>query len=202
MLQQSAVPLNLWETLLKLQTPLADSGFALAGGTSLALRLGHRLSVDLDFFTANPFAPQTLADKLNIGPQSITGIAEGTLQIRVNNLKIEFLKHSYPNLSEIEVIDGIKIWSLPDVAAMKINAIVNRGSKKDFYDLVALLKLHSLETLLSFYQKKYQPATLLMAIRSLAWFDDAEAEPDPISLSNESWPSIVNQIKTAIRQLN
>jgi hypothetical protein len=202
MLQQSAVPLNLWETLLKLQTPLADSGFALAGGTSLALRLGHRLSVDLDFFTANPFAPQTLADKLNIGPQSITGIAEGTLQIRVNNLKIEFLKHSYPNLSEIETIDGIKIWSLPDVAAMKINAIVNRGSKKDFYDLVALLKLHSLETLLSFYQKKYQPATLLMAIRSLAWFDDAEAEPDPISLSNESWPSIVNQIKTAIRQLN
>ena len=111
-------------------------------------------------------------------------------------------KQTYPRLTDIELIDGIKIWSLADVAAMKINAIVNRGSKKDFYDLAALLALHPLESLLRFYKEKYQPASLLMVIRSLSWFDDADAEPDPMSLTGESWSSIVNQIKTAIRQLN
>lgn len=202
MLHQSAVPLNLWQTLLELQKPLADTGFALAGGTSLALRLGHRLSTDLDFFTVDSFEPQALAEQLNLDHKSITGIAKGTLQIRHSDHKIEFLRHSYPRLEAIEQIDGIKIWSLADVAAMKINAIVNRGSKKDFYDIAALLALHPLETLLDFYQEKYQPASLLMVIRSLSWFDDAEAEPDPISLTGESWLSIVDQIKTAIRQLN
>jgi predicted nucleotidyltransferase component of viral defense system len=202
MLHQSAVPLNLWQTLLDMQMPLADTGFALAGGTSLALRLGHRLSVDLDFFTLSPFEAQDLAEQLNINHNSITGIAKGTLQIHHNDLKIEFLKHSYPQLDNIEVIDGIKIWSLADVAAMKINAIVNRGSKKDFHDLAALLAVHPLESILHFYKEKYQPASLLMAIRSLAWFDDADAEPDPISLTKESWPSVVDQIKIAIRQLD
>lgn len=202
MLHQSAVPLNLWESLLNLQQILENSGFALAGGTSLALRMGHRLSVDLDFFTIHSFNAQSLAETLHIGPDCITGSAEGTLQIQLNQVKIEFLKHSYPMLAPIEKIDGIKMWSLADVAAMKINAIVNRGSKKDFYDLAVLLKHHSLETILSFYREKYQPATLLMAIRSLAWFDDADSEPDPISLANESWPTVVDQIKFAIRQLD
>lgn len=201
MLHQSAVTLNLWETLLSLQQPLDKSGFALAGGTSLALRMGHRLSVDLDFFTTHSFDNETLVKCMGINPSCITGMAEGTLQIRINDIKIEFLKHSYPALLGIEQIDSIKLWSLEDVAAMKINAIVNRGSKKDFYDLAAILKLHSLERILEFYQEKYRPATLLMAIRSLAWFDDAEAEPDPISLVGESWQSIMDQIKSAIRQL-
>lgn len=202
MLHQSAVPLNLWQTLLELQEPLAKTGFALAGGTSLALRLGHRLSVDLDFFTIAPFEPQALAAELDIGEESITGVAKGTLQIRYNDLKIEFLKHTYPKLAEIEEIEGIRIWSLADVAAMKINAIVNRGSKKDFYDLAALLALHPLESLLCFYKEKYHPASLLMVIRSLAWFEDADAEPDPISLTSSAWPEIVDQIKAAVRQLN
>lgn len=201
MLHQSAVTLNLWETLLSLQQPLAHHEFALAGGTSLALRMGHRLSSDLDFFTTQPFDADKLIKSIGIDPSCITGIAEGTLQIRINNIKIEFLKHSYPALREIEQHNDIKLWSLEDVAAMKINAIVNRGSKKDFYDLAALLKIHPLESILAFYQEKYRPATLLMAIRSLAWFDDAEAEPDPVSLTGESWQSIMDQIKSAIRQL-
>lgn len=202
MLHQSAVTLDLWETLCNLQQPLDQSGFALAGGTSLALRMGHRLSVDLDFFTHDSFEPEKLMEELKIKQDCITGMAEGSLQIRINGIKIEFLKHSYPILREIERIEGIKIWSMEDVAAMKINAIVNRGSKKDFYDLAALLKFHSLESILGFYQDKYQPATLLMAIRSLAWFDDAEAEPDPISLTGETWCGVIDQIKSAIRQLD
>lgn len=201
MLHSSAVPLNLWQTLRDLQEPLSSTGFALAGGTSLALRLGHRLSTDLDFFTTEPFEPESLAERLGLGPSAITGIAKGTLQAQLNGLKIEFLRHGYPALEPMETIEQIRLWSLADVTAMKINALINRGSKKDFHDLAALLEHQPLEALLDHYRRKYQPASIFMAIRSLAWFEDAEAEPDPISLTGATWPDIRQTIEKAIRTL-
>ena len=201
MLHRSAVPLNLLEVLLALQEKTTSAGFALAGGTSLALRLGHRLSFDLDFFTATSFDAAHLATSLGFGPDSITGQAEGTLQLLINQVKVEFLKHNYANLAGVDSIEGITLYSLQDVAAMKLNAIANRGSKKDFYDIAALLERFSVETVIGHYQAKYQPASLMMVIRSLAWFDDADAEPDPVSLRNDSWPDIKEIISNAIRTL-
>ena len=201
MLHRSAVPLNLFEVLMGLQEKTAAAGFALAGGTSLALRLGHRLSVDLDFFTTTDFTPPELAARLGVGPDSITGMAEGTLQIVVNHVKVEFLKHAYPKLAGDDHMEGVALYSLEDVAAMKLNAIANRGSKKDFYDIAALLQRFSLETVVGFYQAKYRPASLMMVIRSLAWFDDADAEPNPVSLRNDCWPAIKKTISGAIRTL-
>ena len=84
---------------------------------------------------------------------------------------------------------------------MKLNAIANRGSKKVFYDIAALLKRFSLETMIGHYQAKYRPASLMMVIRSLAWFDDADAELDPASLRNDNWPAIKETISAAIRTL-
>lgn len=84
---------------------------------------------------------------------------------------------------------------------MELNAIANRGSKKDFHDIGALTERFPLETMLQFYQTKYRPASLMMVIRSLAWFDDADAEPDPISLRNETWLVIKEKIASAIRTL-
>ena len=201
MLHQSAVPLKLFELLVDLQPKTTAAGFSLAGGTSLALRLGHRVSVDLDFFTVADFQPGHLTAQLGVGPESITGIAEGTLQLRISDIKVEFLKHSYPKLADDLQIQGVAMWSLEDICAMKLNAIANRGSKKDFYDIAALFESFPLETMLRSYQAKYRPASLLMVIRSLAWFDDADAEPDPISLRDETWPFIKGKISSAIRTL-
>ncbi|MEY4245400.1 MAG: hypothetical protein RLZZ245_2985 [Verrucomicrobiota bacterium] len=202
MLHTSAVPLNLLRVLSDLQAKTTAAGFGLAGGTSLALRLGHRLSIDLDFFTTTPFEPASLAHQLGAGPESITGQAEGTLQLFIDGVKVEFLKHGYPKLADDDLIQGIQLWSLPDVAAMKLNAVSNRGSKKDFYDLATLLNHFSLQDLIGHYQAKYRPASLMMVIRSLAWFDDADAEPDPVSLRHETWPSVVAKISSAIRTLS
>jgi hypothetical protein len=202
MLHQSAVPLNLFELLVRLQPKTTAAGFALAGGTSLALRLGHRVSVDLDFFTVSHFDPRTLADQIGVGSESITGFAAGTLQLRLGDIKVEFLKHSYPRIAEDQRTQGVNMWSMEDVCAMKLNAITNRGSKKDFYDIAALLPRFPLETMIRLYQQKYRPPSLLMVIRSLAWFDDADAEPDPISLRNEPWSAIKDQIAIAIRALS
>lgn len=201
MLHTSAVPSDLLELLTRFQEMASPAGFALAGGTSLALRLGHRLSVDLDFFTTSPFEPAALADQLGLGPESITGQSQGTLQLRVNHVKIEFLRHAYPKLADDHIIQGVRMWSLEDVAAMKLNAIVNRGSKKDFYDIAALSDRFPLPTMLAHYKAKYRPASILMVVRSLAWFADADAEPDPISLRDDSWPAIMKTVSSAIRSL-
>lgn len=201
MLHQSAVPLNLFRLLEDLQPNTTAAGFSLAGGTSLALQLGHRVSVDLDFFTVSDFQPNDLASQLGVGPESITGIAEGTLQLRLGDIKVEFLKHSYPKLADDLRVQGVSMWSFEDICAMKLNAIANRGSKKDFYDIAALFDHFPLEVMLPFYQAKYRPASLLMVIRSLAWFDDADAEPDPISLRDETWSLIKGKISSAIRTL-
>ena len=176
--------------------------FALAGGTSLALRFGHRISVDLDFFSELNFDPVSLAENLTVGPEFITGQAKGTLQVLIDQVKVEFLNHAYPQIAPHESIANIRMWSLPDVAAMKLNAIVNRGSKKDFYDIAALLGRYSIETMLGFYKEKYNPASMLMIIRSLSWFEDADQEPDPVSLSGASWAQIKDTISNTIRSLS
>jgi len=201
MLKTEAVPVNLLNVLTDLQDKTSRAGFSLAGGTSLALRFGHRLSVDLDFFTGAGFDPASLAAQFGIGPEAIIGQAEGTLQLRIEDVKIEFLRHAYPKLADDDCIQGIHLWSMADVAAMKLNAIANRGSKKDFYDIATLLEVFPLESMLQFYREKYHPGSILMLIRSLAWFDDAEAEPDPRSLRNDSWEIIKGKIATAIRSL-
>ena len=201
MLHNTAVPLTLFRVLSDLQAALADTGFTLAGGTSLALRFGHRVSVDLDFFTNDPFDPPTLADQIGATQASITGMSAGSLQLRIGEVKVEFFHHAYPLLANPDLIEGIRFASLADVAAMKLNAIINRGSKKDFHDIALLLDHLPLPTMIAHYQAKYHPASLLMVVRSLAWFDDADAEPDPISLHNDSWPAIKAKISSAIRSL-
>lgn len=201
MLHTTTVPLKLLEVLKDLRDKTSAAGFALAGGTSLALRLGHRRSVDLDYFTTDHFESSALAVELGFGLDSITGQAAGTLQLRINQVKIEFLKHAYPKVAEDDLIQGIRMWSMEDVAAMKLNAISNRGSKKDFFDVVALLGVFSLPSMIAFYQAKYRPASLMMVIRSLAWFDDADAEPDPVSLNSDTWLAVKEKISSAIRAL-
>lgn len=187
---------------MDLQEMSSSHNFALAGGTSLALRLGHRLSLDLDFFSTTHFEPASLAKQFGLGSESITGQAEGTLQARINGVKVEFLRHAYPKLADDELIQGVKMWSIQDVVAMKLNAISHRGSKKDFFDIAALLELFPLTEMIGYYQAKYQPASLMMLIRSLAWFEDADAEPGPISLRDDSWESVIDKISTAIRALD
>ncbi len=201
MLHCSAVPVDLLDCLTGLQDSLRTTGFSLAGGTSLALRFGHRLSIDLDFFSLDRFEPGILAQDLGIIPGAITGQAEGTLQLNLHGIKVEFLAHAYPKIAAEETLDGIRMWALEDVAAMKLNAVANRGSKKDFHDICALLDHWPLTALLEFYQEKYRPGSMMMVIRSLAWFEDADGEPDPVSLTGTTWEEVKNQIRSAVQGL-
>jgi predicted nucleotidyltransferase component of viral defense system len=176
--------------------------FALAGGTSLALRFGHRLSVDLDFFTSEPFDNENLAaelrqdfalDERRRGSTGITAYIAG--------VKVDLVKYAYPFMEPPEVIDGIRLASLPDVVAMKLSAVTNRGAKKDFYDLHWLIREQGLPHLIETYQKKFPQTDSLMMLRSLGYFADAEDEEEPVSLKGVTWPEVKHAITAAVREM-
>lgn len=201
MLHLDAVPKPVVALLEELATRDALKPFALGGGTSLALRFGHRLSVDLDYFTHQEFQPQTLLDSLELDDSTILSLSKNTLSLVSQGVKIDLLRHAYREVAPIDEIAGHRLISVPDLAAMKLNAITNRGSKKDFYDLTELLQHHTLDEMLHFFSKKYHATDPFAVIRSLAWFEDAEHEPDPIPLAGQTWEKIKRRINQAVQAL-
>jgi predicted nucleotidyltransferase component of viral defense system len=194
------------ETLLLLQSLAADdvlTGFALAGGTALSLQLGHRISVDLDFFTNGAFDSNDLFEQLRSSyevhscSQSVNSL---TVFVNVQgvDVKVDFLRHNYPLLVSFRVVDGIRFFSLEDITAMKLNAVANRGAKKDFYDIHALLKLFSLTDMLHFFEQKYEQLNSFTVLKSLIYFADAEIEPEPVSLGGCSWEMIKDTLRKEV----
>lgn len=201
MLHLNAVPEPVAAHLARLSSSDSLKRFALGGGTSLALRFGHRLSVDLDFFTPEEFDPDSLAESLALDDTTVLSVAKNTLRLVSGGVKIDLLRHAYPEVAPIDTMEGHRLISVPDLAAMKLNAIANRGSKKDFYDLSELLNHHTLEEMLRFFSAKYPSTDPFAVIRSLAWFEDAEHEPDPIPLTGQTWDNIKLRIAHALRGL-
>ncbi len=198
-LHKEAVSDELLGLLSQLMQAEPLQGFNLVGGTALALYYGHRESVDIDLFTHNPFDAVGLREYLE---ETFTiqqaSSRKNTVLGRVNGIKTDFIAHCYPLIGEVEIIDGIRLLSVKDIAAMKINAIANRGSKKDFWDFARLLQDFSREELLSCFTQKYPSSSRWSAEKALGYFDDAENDPDPIDLTGQSWESV----KACIRACN
>jgi predicted nucleotidyltransferase component of viral defense system len=193
MLQEQVIPEHSLVLLREISPVLADEGFYLAGGTALALRLGHRVSVDLDFFRKEAFDPSEIlsllkgiaGDELRIVQQ--TG---GSLCLFMKETKVEVFHYSDSLLSPVEVIDGVTLSSMRDNVAMKLSAVMNRGTQKDFVDVASLLDEYSLEVMLAWFTEKYPQSEILMVLKSLSWFNDAEAEPDPAFLKGQDWEGV------------
>jgi predicted nucleotidyltransferase component of viral defense system len=177
--------------------------FLLGGGTSLALRFGHRSSEDLDFFTRETFDTEGLRNRFAEaypGSQVLNRTA-GSLCLVVEGVKIDFLHHPFPLLDKVDYQGQSRFLSIPDIAAMKINAVTNRGSKKDFLDLYLLHTIGiSITDSLQFFSNKYN-GNRLLALRSLLWFEDAETEPDPILLNGWSWESVKQEISAIVGKI-
>lgn len=192
------------------------NSFYLAGGTNLAFRYEHRKSVDLDLFCTQRFnmnkSTQLSAQlKEYFGRNIKVGITNevGVFSF-INNIKVDFVLYPYKLLNSIEEIEGVRMGSSIDIGAMKINAIIGRGTKKDFYDLNELLKYHSLNDMLESFKTKYLQEDTNIAERSLIYFDSAEDLKDKnnsvLSLNNESWENVKKNIiqahKLNFRKLN
>jgi predicted nucleotidyltransferase component of viral defense system len=201
MLHFDAVPSPVRSLLSLLPRRPALAGFALGGGTSLALRCGHRVSVDLDFFTARAFDPEQLALQLDLADAVQVNRAVNTLTLDAGGVKLDFLRHAYPLLAPPEIIEGIPLMALADVVAMKLNALANRGAKKDFYDLCELQNQFPLGAMIRWFEQKYRAADRFTVIRSLVWFEDAESDPDPVSLTGMTWLDVKSAIRASVAAL-
>ena len=199
-LHTETVSAGLLDLLHKLMKEEWLTPFALAGGTSLALRLGHRTSIDLDLFTCTAFdAPET-AGLLKTGYDVREAeTSENTVRGIIAGIKTDLIAHRYPLLKPFEETDGIRMFSCEDIAAMKLNAITNRGCKKDFWDYAELLQIYSRDEMFSFFARKYKNDSLWNVEKSLTYFDDAEGEPDPRDLRGRSWEEIKRIVLASAR---
>ncbi|WP_294544058.1 nucleotidyl transferase AbiEii/AbiGii toxin family protein [uncultured Bacteroides sp.] len=195
MLYLSTVESTTLELLKKLQQLPILCNTRLVGGTALALQLGHRKSIDLDLFGRINADSQELQEALRtIGTLTILSDSKNIHIYVLNEVKIDIVNYTYPWLSDVVCKDGIRLASPKDIAAMKITAVKGRGTKKDFVDIYFLLKRYSLKKILDFYSRKYPDSSSFMAMKSLAYFEDAEEEPMPYMFIDVSWDEIKQNI--------
>ncbi len=189
------------EILPQLAPVMTQEGFYLGGGTAVALHLGHRHSQDFDWFTAGALGdPLALGARLQaLGlPLVIEEVARATLHGRIGGVRVSFLQYDYPLLHSPLVWPtyGCVLAVLDDLACMKLVAIAQRGSRKDFVDLYALgVTGFSLEYMLDLYQRKYHIEDIGHLLYALVYFEDAEQEPSPSMIWDIEWA----EVKAAIR---
>ena len=203
MLQSQTVESNTLELLKSLMQKEYLDSFVLVGGTALALQLGNRESIDLDLFSNTDFASNDLLTSLLKDYQIVVNNQlSQTLITTINHVKVDFIKFHYPFIRPFLVIENIRMASLEDIAAMKLDAITGRGSKKDFYDLFFLLQHYSIDELFSFYTEKYPHQTTFHVARSLTYFDDADIQPSPIVFDKTiTWETVKKKIISVIKAL-
>jgi len=183
------------ELLKKIMSEKLFSDFNLVGGTSLALQIGHRNSVDIDLFGNSEINSEIFIEKLSeFGNVKVSQSTKNILITKINDVKVDFVNYKYPLLSEYLFIENIRMLSTKDIAAMKLNAIAGRGSKKDFIDLYFLLNEFSLKEILSFYEKKYNDGSIFMVQKSLTYFDDADAQQQPKMFLDFNWEKCKQKI--------
>jgi len=177
--------------------------FYLVGGTALALQLGHRISVDLDLFTQQPIDKTGLLDTLQASFEVLIETEGANMLItNINAIKVDFVKMSYPVLFPPMVEEGIRMLEIRDIAPMKLKAVTQRGSKKDFYDIYYLLETLSLAEMLDLFSQKFKQNEVFHVIKSLSYFADAENYPDPLVFDKTvSWSKVKSTVRKAVKSL-
>ncbi|CDA83297.1 uncharacterized protein BN772_01776 [Bacteroides sp. CAG:754] len=188
MLSYKTIEPHTLELLKKLTQEPFLAKTRLVGGTALALQYGHRMSIDLDFFGEIEEDNTTIREILRkIGSISVYKETTNIKIYSINGIKVDFVNYKYPWIDTVIEKDGLRLASPKDIAAMKINAVEGRGTKKDFIDMYFLLQHYTLEDILKFYAEKYPENSIFRGLMSLSYFEDAEDELMPTMFSNIEW---------------
>ncbi len=202
MLQTQTVAPGTLELLKSLQAKAYLEDFVLVGGTALALHWGHRQSIDLDLFTNKAFDAAMLLEKIQQDyALQLMHTAESTIKASINDVNVDFIAHRYPYIKPVINHDGIMISSVPDVLAMKLNAIATSGQRsKDFIDVYWGLKTYSLGEMVAFYKEKYKQEHAGHIVKSLIWFSDADSSDWPVMLkeSGLQWADVTQHIQNQV----
>jgi predicted nucleotidyltransferase component of viral defense system len=186
---------------------MMEKKFYLGGGTALALYFGHRHSVDLDWFTDGRMNdPFILAQAIR--DEKITFVADqterGTLHGKISGVRVSFLEYRYPLLKPLISLPecGCLMASPEDLACMKLSAITQRGSKKDFLDIYALSRKYiSLNEVISLYQKKYSVQDIAHLLYGLAYFEEADHERMPKMYWKSDWKTVKKTLQAWLKEL-
>ncbi len=148
--------------------------FFLVGGTALALQIGHRISIDLDFFNQSSFDESSLITKLeNKYNFQLDYQSKNTLKGEIQGIKVDFITHNYPLSKSLIQEEGVRMASPEDIAAMKLNAIAGNGTRlKDFIDIAYLSSKITLSQMVNVYEHKYASRNPAIVIKALEYHQD------------------------------
>ncbi len=181
--------------------------FYLGGGTALSIYFGHRISVDLDWFSPNLMGEAlVLAESLrSSGLAFVTRqTGPGTLHGTIQGVRVTFLEFHYPLLRPLTIWKEMNcsLASLDDLACMKLSAIAQRGLRKDFCDLYVLGTEHcSLARMLALYRRKFKVQDIGPVLYGLSYFEEAEEEPMPPMLLKVPWKTIKRTIQEWVKEI-
>jgi len=195
MLQVEAIDSSTLELLKRLMRIEEFSGLRLVGGTALALRFGHRFSIDIDLFgRINLDEYELLILLKKAGRVKQLNISTNIKSFLINEIKVDLVNYPYEWISPCVIEDEIRLAGTDDIASMKLAAITGRGSRKDFIDIYFLLEKYSLSDLLKLYNQKYPDGSEFMVLRSLNYFKDADQDIMPTMINNVEWDQVKNEI--------
>lgn len=200
---QTVLPDTLELLKLLMQQPVL-ANMRLVGGTSLALQYGHRRSVDLDFFGSTTEDVDELTAIMEKCATNVK-IGGGTRTIKayfLDGVKVDIVNYRYDWIDNPVIDSGLRLASPKDIAAMKVNAVIGRGTKKDFVDVYFLLQHYSFDELIQFYLQKYPDGSAYRALLSMTYFADADPQPMPFMFHHIEWHTIKNYIRNQVELYN
>jgi predicted nucleotidyltransferase component of viral defense system len=173
--------------------------FSLVGGTALSLLYGHRMSVDLDLFSNKPFENaniiKALEKKFHSSFDNKSTNPRFGIFCFIDEVKIDIIRHPHPLIRPAITMEDIRMFSTEDIIAMKVQAILGRGKKKDFWDIAELLQHFSIADFIQFHKEKYTTQNLLITVpQAITFFADADESEAPISLKKQTWDSVKKSI--------
>lgn len=188
MLRKETVTTATLELLKELMHDNHLNSFFLVGGTALTLQIGHRISIDIDLFSLSPFDENVMLTYLTTKKGfQLNYKDKNTLKGEINGVQVDLLTHAYPLVNELKTDEGIRLASIEDIAAMKLNAIVGNGTRaKDFLDIAYLSCYLSLEQMMQACEKKYKNINPFVVVRSLVHTGDV-VKNAPIHLINDRY---------------
>ena len=180
--------------------------FYLAGGTALALQIGHRRSVDLDFFSPDldiPSVVEPLRATLDKFSPILADSAWGNLVFVAEQVRIGFYGYGYPLIEPYVRVEGVSLASLTDIGLMKLDALLARASRKDFHDLYAICQRMPLQSLLDVAQQKFSHVRdfQAQAVRHLVYFEHAEQETPLPLIEDVAWSHVKEFFQNQAKEL-
>ena len=200
MLHKNAVEPTTLELLKIICRQQQLNSFALGGGTSIALRGGHRFSVDLDFFTNLPYDNGTVYKTITSKWPKAELLFEQnqTMMFIMEGIKVDFVLYPFEWNYPFETIEETRLINLRDIIPMKLQAISNRFSKKDFWDIDFLLNEFTLNEMIGFFKTKFPSIDTGYIVHSLTNFEMAEKGQDPIYIIPRKWEEVKSNLEQKV----